>query len=228
MECKVCLEEKPPEGKYILRTYEITEKEIEDSLKGFKFETYSSSSGIDILFENESDFKKGKEILKNFVYAQEPKNIEEVLGEKLRSKGFTLSVAESCTGGLLGARIVNVPGSSEYFKGGIIAYSNKLKVSYLCVNEDTLKRYGAVSWQTCIEMLLGLKNNFNTDTGIAITGIAGPGGTERKPEGLTYIGVYVKTKIAIIKRIFKYGRNGNRFASTQTAFFYLLKLLERV
>ncbi|RUM32306.1 MAG: CinA family protein [Aquifex sp.] len=220
-------EEKTTEGEYILRTFEITEEEVKERLKGFECRTFTSLSGVDILFRNEKDWKEAKEILKEYVYTEKPESIEETLGRVLKERGFTLSTAESCTAGMLSSRIVNVPGSSEYFIGGFVVYSNDLKVKYLCVNEETLKKYGAVSWQTCLEMTVGLKSNLGTDCGVAITGIAGPGGTLKKPQGLTYIGIFVKDKITVIKRVFKGSRNENRFLSTQTAMFYLLRLLKR-
>ncbi|WP_461829546.1 CinA family protein [Aquifex sp.] len=196
-------------------------------MEGVSFSYQVSLAGIDLFFDREEDWKRAKELLEEFIYTDRSENIEETLGRVLKEKGLTLSTAESCTAGLLSARIVNVPGSSEYFVGGLVVYSNELKERYLCVNPDTLKRYGAVSWQTCLEMTLGLKSNLETDCGVAITGIAGPGGTPTKPEGLTYIGIFVKDKVTIIKRVFSRGRNKNRFLSTQTAMFYLLKLLKR-
>lgn len=227
MSCEVCLYQRPPEGRYLLRTFNISEEEIKKKLRDIPFSYCVSLAGIDLLFDREEDWSRAKELLEEFVYTDRAENIEETLGRVLKEKRYTFSTAESCTAGLLSARIVNVPGSSDYFVGGLVVYSNELKERYLCVNPDTLKRYGAVSWQTCLEMTLGLKSNLGTDCGVAITGIAGPGGTPTKPEGLTYIGIFVKDKVTIIKRIFNAGRNKNRFLSTQTAMFYLLKLLKR-
>ncbi len=227
MSCEVCLYQRPPSGRYLLRTFNVSEEEIKSRLEGVSFSYQVSLAGIDLFFDREEDWKRAKELLEEFIYTDRSENIEETLGRVLKEKGLTLSTAESCTAGLLSARIVNVPGSSEYFVGGLVVYSNELKERYLCVNPDTLKRYGAVSWQTCLEMTLGLKSNLETDCGVAITGIAGPGGTPTKPEGLTYIGIFVKDKVTIIKRVFSRGRNKNRFLSTQTAMFYLLKLLKR-
>ncbi|RUM28921.1 MAG: CinA family protein [Aquifex sp.] len=221
-------EEKPLESSYILRTFEISKDEIKRKLRGFSYELRESLSGIDLVFKNEKDWIEAKKLLEKFIYTDKPESIEQVLGRVLRDKGISLGVAESCTGGLLSSRIVNVPGSSEYFIGGFVVYSNELKIKYLGVKEETLKKFGAVSWKTCFEMLIGLKENLKTDCGVAITGIAGPGGTPKKPEGLTYIGIFAGDKITVIKRIFKKGRNGNRFLSTQTAMFYLLKIVKRL
>ena len=116
--------------------------------------------------------------------------IEKVLGEILRRRGWKIAVAESCTGGLIAHRITNVPGSSEYFLGGIVAYSNEAKTKILGVSNDILMRYGAVSSRCAEEMMVGVKNLFGSDVAISTTGIAGPGGGSReKPVGLVYIGI---------------------------------------
>ncbi|HIP43206.1 MAG TPA: CinA family protein [Aquifex aeolicus] len=221
-------EEKPLDLGYILRTFEISKDEIKRKLRGFSYELRESLSGIDLAFKNKKDQIEAKKLLEGFIYTDKPESIEQVLGRALRDKGISLGVAESCTGGMLSSRIVNVPGSSEYFIGGFIVYSNELKIKYLGVKEETLEKFGAVSRETCFEMLMGVKKNLKTDCGVAITGIAGPGGTPKKPEGLTYIGIFAGDKITVIKRIFRKGRNGNRFLSTQTAMFYLLKIVKRL
>ncbi len=114
--------------------------------------------------------------------------IEEVIGRLLKDRGWKLSIAESCTGGLIAHRITNVSGSSEYFESGIISYSNEAKIELLSVNEGTIKAYGAVSSQTAIAMAEGIRGLRNTDMGLGVTGIAGPaGGTASKPVGLVYI-----------------------------------------
>ena len=226
MDCQVCLaegERKP--GAYILRTFDIDPREVEERLRGLEFEYEETLSGVDIEFGKEGDWRKAGEILKDFVYSESGEPMEKVVGDLLRERSLTLSVAESCTAGLLSARIVNVPGSSEYFLGGVVVYSNELKKSLLGVRKETLEKFGAVSKETCTEMLEGLRRRFRTDCGIAITGIAGPGGSERKPEGLTYIGVYVRDREVIEERVFKMGRNPNRFLSSQVGLNILRKLI---
>ncbi|NPA41530.1 MAG: nicotinamide-nucleotide amidohydrolase family protein [Aquificae bacterium] len=224
MDCEVCLSENPSKAQHLLRTFDLETGDIEDKLEGIEFKALEGLQGIDLLFESEKHLKEAIDRLGIYAYST-GESMEEVVGRLLREKGLTLSTAESCTAGLLSARIVNVPGSSEYFLGGVVVYSNRLKVSLLGVREETLKRFGAVSKETCVEMLKGLRERFGTDTGIAITGIAGPGGSEHKPEGLTYIGVYLKDKTIVEKRIFSRGRNSNRFLSTQVALNELRKLL---
>ncbi|RLJ71136.1 nicotinamide-nucleotide amidase [Hydrogenivirga caldilitoris] len=226
MGCEVCLsEEKDFREGFILRTFDLSPEEIEVSLRGLDFKLEVTLSGVDILFEKEEDWRKAREKVGINMYSTDTSSMEEVVGRLLKRRGETLSTAESCTGGLLSARIVNVPGSSEYFLGGVVVYSNQLKVKLLGVKEETLNEFGAVSRETCLEMLEGLRKKFGTDAGIAITGVAGPGGSDHKPEGLTYIGVYYREKFHIEERVFGAGRNPNRFLSSQVAFNELRKLI---
>ncbi len=226
MNCQVCLsEEKAEKEGYLLRIFDLDPSKIEEKLRGFSFKLKVSLSGVEVEFESGEEWEKAKEILRDFVYSDKGEPMEKVVGDLLREKRLTLSTAESCTAGLLSARIVNVPGSSEYFLGGVVVYSNELKKELLGVREETLERFGAVSKETCAEMLRGLKNRFKTDCGIAITGIAGPGGSEQKPEGLTYIGVYVRDNEVIEERVFNMGRNPNRFLSTQVGLNILRKMV---
>lgn len=110
--------------------------------------------------------------------------MEAVVGQLLGQRGLSLAVAESCTGGLIGHRLTNVPGSSAYVKGGVIAYSNDVKEKQLGVRAETLRQHGAVSEETAIEMAEGVRQLTGSDIGLAVTGIAGPdGGTADKPVG---------------------------------------------
>jgi len=109
-------------------------------------------------------------------------------GQMLRDRGLSLSVAESCTGGLLSKLITDAPGSSDYFQGGVISYSNEVKIRLLGVSPETLKKFGAVSSNTAREMADGVRKALSTDIALAVTGIAGPGGgTPHKPVGLVFI-----------------------------------------
>jgi PncC family amidohydrolase len=117
-----------------------------------------------------------------------PAPLEVTVGQWLLQHHLTLSTAESCTGGLIGHRLTNVPGSSDYFLGGVIAYANEIKKRVLGVSHQTLETHGAVSAETAIEMARGARRLLNTDMAISVTGIAGPGGgTFDKPVGLVYI-----------------------------------------
>ncbi len=124
------------------------------------------------------------------IFAVGNETMEQVVGRKLVERDLTLSVAESCTGGLVGHRLTRVPGSSKYFEGGVIVYSNEAKKELLGVRQGTLGQYGAVSGESVREMAQGVKERLATDLGLGITGIAGPeGGTEEKPVGTVYIGL---------------------------------------
>ena len=116
--------------------------------------------------------------------------LEVQIGQILTRRKMTLAAAESCTGGLVSHRLTNVPGSSAYFLGGIIAYANQAKMALLGVNESTLASHGAVSKETVLEMALGVRQALKADIGIAVSGIAGPGGgSPGKPVGLVWIGL---------------------------------------
>ena len=116
--------------------------------------------------------------------------VENVIGDLLRARGFKLATAESCTGGLIASRITDVPGSSEYFVGGVAAYAYEAKVALLGVSWDTLKAHGAVSRETVLEMARGARKTLNADIAVSVSGIAGPGGgMPGKPVGTTWIGL---------------------------------------
>lgn len=116
------------------------------------------------------------------------KTLERCIKDLYVKKGLTLAVAESCTGGLISSRLTDVPGSSDYFVGGIVSYANSAKVKLLGIQASVIKKHGAVSGQTARRMAQGARRRFAADVGIAVTGIAGPGGgTKEKPVGLVYM-----------------------------------------
>ena len=132
--------------------------------------------------------EKIRDRVDKYIYATGIVNLEETVGDMLVKCGYTISTAESCTGGLLGHRFTNVPGSSTYYLGGVVSYSDDMKMKTLGVQENTLQEFGAVSKQTATEMAQGVRDLFGSDLAIAVTGIAGPGGgTAEKPVGLVYI-----------------------------------------
>lgn len=136
-----------------------------------------------------------EERLGNSVFSFAGETMEEVVGLKLSVGGYTLSVAESCTGGLLAQRITDVPGSSKYFIEGVVAYANEAKIKTLGVEPILLLEHGAVSAPVAEAMAEGIRKRSGTDFGLAITGIAGPdGGTEEKPVGLVYIALAGETQ----------------------------------
>lgn len=134
--------------------------------------------------------------LKNYVFGTGKQTLEEVIGYLLYMRKKTIAVAESCTGGFISHRLTNVPGSSHYFLGGVVAYSNKMKRDWLGVKKTTLEKYGAISESVALEMAEGMKRIARSDFGLGVTGIAGPtGATKEKPIGLVYITLTQKNKI---------------------------------
>lgn len=152
--------------------------------------------------------------------------LEQVIAELLIKKGMTISVCESCTGGMLGNIITSIPGSSKYFSGGIIAYSNRVKEKIVGVRHATLKKHGAVSAQVAREMAQGVRKKLKTDLGIAITGIAGPsGGTKKKPIGAVFICLVTRKKICTEYHEFTGRRDHIRKAACKKALGSLKLLL---
>ena len=155
--------------------------------------------------------------------------LEEQLGEELKARGMTLAVAESCTGGLLASRITDVPGSSAYFRGGIVAYQNDVKERLLGVSTEILKRFGAVSEESARAMAHGCRELFSSDVAVAITGIAGPsGGSAEKPVGLVYIAVSALDKVACERFCWSGDRVLNKESSVRAALKMVFRTLKDV
>lgn len=153
--------------------------------------------------------------------------LEEEIGELLKAKKLSLSTAESCTGGGIAASITSVPGSSEYFKGGIVAYSNEVKEALLHVSAETLAKHGAVSRETVVEMAKGAMKTLKTDCAVATSGIAGPGGgTPEKPVGTVWIAVAYKNEITAMKQEGDSGRAGNVRKAVRNALLMLCDKLK--
>ena len=150
--------------------------------------------------------------------------LEVQLGELIRPRGLKLAVAESCTGGLIGHRLTNVPGSSDYFLGGVTAYAYEAKERLLGVRHETLLTYGAVSQETALEMAQGVRRVLGADLSISVTGIAGPGGgMPNKPVGLVWIGL----SAAEGDWAFRYLFSGDRLAVKMSAADQALSLCIR-
>ncbi len=155
--------------------------------------------------------------------------LAEEVGKLLRSKGLTISVAESCTGGRLGDVLTDVPGSSDYFLGGVISYSNDAKVSLLGVNSKTLKAKGAVSEEVAIQMAAGARTKLGADIGIGITGVAGPaGGTPAKPVGLVYVAVSSRGLSECSRNVFRGSRSTIKDQSARKALEMLGEFLKKI
>lgn len=156
------------------------------------------------------------------VFAMNGEQMEEIVGNLLRENGQTLSVAESCTGGLIGARLTDVAGSSHYFIEGAVTYANEAKIRALGVAADLIERHGAVSSEVAEAMARGMRERAGTDYAIAVTGIAGPtGGTQEKPVGLVYIGYADAEKVKSLKIILPGDRYLIRWRASQAALDYL-------
>ncbi len=153
-------------------------------------------------------------------------NIEQLIGNELRKRGWRLAVAESCTGGLIGHRITNNSGSSTYYLGSITAYAYRAKVRLLGVSWDTLEKYGAVSEETIKEMALGVRRALAADIGLSVSGIAGPtGGTPDKPVGYTWIGLSTPGGIWTLQHNAGGNRIENKKEVAHTALDFLYQFL---
>lgn len=156
-----------------------------------------------------------------------PNSLEIQVGQLLQARGWKLVLAESCTGGLLGSRITDVPGSSEYFLGGVVAYAYEAKVELLGVSWDTLNTKGAVSRETVLEMARGILNLLKADIAISVSGIAGPGGgTPEKPVGTTWIGLVTAEGEWAKRYQFSSDREGNKVSAANAALQCLLDYLQ--
>ena len=150
-------------------------------------------------------------------------SIEYILGNILCNNKLTISTAESCTGGMVAAKLISYPGISSSFLEGAVTYSNEAKIKRLGVKKETLDRYGAVSKETAKEMVEGIAKESSSNTSIATTGIAGPGGgTKEKPVGLVYIAVHMNGYTKVEKCNFNGGREEVRMAATN----YALEMLK--
>ncbi len=171
--------------------------------------------------------EKIRERVSDYIYGMDNDMLEAIVGEMLFERGLTLAVAESCTGGLLADRITNVPGSSRYMKGGVVAYSNTLKEELLSVSVDDLRMQGAVSEVVVLQMAEGIRELAHTDVGMAITGIAGPkGGTPEKPVGSVWIGLATAEDARAETFVFTTDRLFNKDRSCTEALNMLRRFLQ--
>ena len=165
--------------------------------------------------------------IKKYVYGFDSDKLEEVVANLLIKNKVTIATAESCTAGLLSARLTDVSGSSKYFNGGIVCYSNELKHDLVNVKQKTLDRYGAVSEETARELAVNIAKKLKSEIGISITGIAGPdGGTEKKPVGLVFVGISYRNNVYIKKYNLTPNRNINRELTVILCLNEIRKILE--
>ncbi len=170
---------------------------------------------------------KIRERLGDYVFGVDEETLEKIVGALLTMRKKTIAIAESCTGGLVSHRLTNVPGSSNYFQGSVIAYSNGMKEKILQVPLRTIETFGAVSQETVRAMAGGIKKISGADFGLAITGIAGPGGDEKKPVGLVYTAVASSNDLSTEEHHFSGKREDVKSKASQMALDmvrrYLLK-----
>lgn len=175
----------------------------------------------------DSEVVKLKEILGADIYSEGDTSLEVLVGEWLKQNSLFVSTAESCTGGSIAARLTAIPGSSDYFKGSVVAYSNEVKMNLLNVSQFTLDQHGAVSEPTVVEMVKGAMDTMKTDCAVATSGIAGPGGgTKDKPVGTVWIAAAYKNKIRTMKQEANRGREMNIERAGNNALLLLLELLK--
>ncbi|MCI9142238.1 MAG: competence/damage-inducible protein A [Lachnospiraceae bacterium] len=193
--------------------------------------TYAKTGEVHIrVTANAGDKKSAQKLIKpvvkelknrfgsNIYSTEEEITLEKAVADLAIANGLTITCAESCTGGMLSARLINVPGISEVYKSGVITYSNKAKRKLLGVKKSTLQKHGAVSERTAEEMAKGAASMCKADVAVAITGIAGPdGGTEDKPVGLVYIACYVKGRMTVKKHLFSGNRDKVRESAVSAA-----------
>jgi len=162
--------------------------------------------------------QKLREVVGEFAYGEGDDDLAELVLARCRERGLTIATAESCTGGLLGARITAIPGSSDVYQGGVVAYDNSVKTKLLAVRDVSLREHGAVSEQVAREMAEGCARALGTDIGIGITGIAGPGGgTPDKPVGTVWIAVTGVGETRTLGRVYVGDREEIRLRATQAA-----------
>ncbi len=170
--------------------------------------------------------QKVRAILDDNIYGCNEETLEEAVLKLLQKKNLTISLAESCTGGLVASRLTDIPGASASLISGVVSYSNESKINILKVKEETIRKYGAVSPQTAEEMAVGAKKLSNTDIGLSITGIAGPdGGSAEKPVGLCYIGIAIGNSVNVQKIMLTGNRNRIRWGSSSRALDFLRREL---
>ncbi|MCI6381261.1 MAG: CinA family nicotinamide mononucleotide deamidase-related protein [Fusobacterium mortiferum] len=219
-----------------LITYGIAESLLYEAVReffteeGIYYEFLVKDYGILIRLQSKmSNKNKVEKIVKKiynkigeFIFGEDNDRLEKKVVELLKKLNMNISTAESCTGGMLASKLIDVPGISEVFYEGVVSYSNEAKINRLGVRKEILDKYGAVSEEVAKEMVMGL----TTDVALSTTGIAGPdGGSEEKPVGLVYMGIRIKDKIYVEKRVFRGDRNKVRKRTVSHTLFTLIKIL---
>ena len=166
------------------------------------------------------------EKLGDSLFTDQEESLEEVVGRILLKSGKSVATAESCTGGLLGKMLTDVPGSSDYYQGGVVCYSNRLKINFVGVDRTSLQRFGAVSEEVARQMAFGIRESTGADFGLSVTGIAGPdGGTPEKPVGLVFIGLADDQDVQVRQERFPGSREAIRMRASRYALDWLRRKL---
>ena len=187
-----------------------------------------SARGKENLLEMRFQEKKLRKLLCDFLVADSDEPLEALLGEALRKERLTLSTAESCTGGNIAHRITLVPGASEYYKGTVVSYDNRVKISLLEVSNQAIETYGAVSREVVEQMAQNVSEKMKTDCSIAVSGIAGPdGGTPEKPVGTVWICTRMHRETVTKKYQFGTSREENINRTTNMAILQMIKMLDK-
>jgi len=174
----------------------------------------------------DQEVMKLNNLIPEYIFGYDDDTLEEIVGKLLKTKSATIGTAESCTGGYIAHLLTSVPGSSDYFKGSVVAYANEIKQKMLGVDGESLSTYGAVSEQVVKEMAAGIQQSFGVDYAIAVTGIAGPdGGTAGKPVGSTWIAIATPGQIIANHFLFGEGRERNIRKSALQALNMLRKII---
>lgn len=223
-----------------VRTFGIPESELYTGLENWIDEHNNvrvaflpRMPGVDIVLESQKKTSLNQTLdyintnFAEFIFGYNDEQPYQILGEKLEAKGLTIAVAESCTGGLIGHALTNRSGSSQYFEGGVIAYSNQVKIEMLAVKTETIKKYGAVSRETALEMAQGVREKLGVDVGLSTTGIAGPtGGSREKSVGTVWIAIATGEKQAARRYVFNKNRIQNKLAFKKFALINTIKFLD--
>jgi nicotinamide-nucleotide amidase len=208
----------------VLKLFGISEKLLSEELKAISeeinFNIDNSSGDITLTLSNSQEEVEEKINYKfsEYTYGIDNDTLENTVGSLLKKHKLKLSVAESCTGGELSSRLTDTPGSSDYFLGGVVCYSNEAKNKLINVSKKTLLQQGAVSVATALEMASGVRCLLDADIGISVTGIAGPsGGTLHKPTGLVFIALSSKFSNICERYKFEGSRKDIKTKSTNNA-----------
>ena len=220
-------------GVYETKLYDILANLIKVE-NDFKIAFLPKYSGVDIRISKKNNNlnksivsikKKVTKLIGEYIYSDKNETLEEVVSKELINRKLTLSIAESCTGGMISKILTDMPGSSKFFLGSVVAYNNTVKNKILNVDEKKINRYGAVSKEVALDMSMGIKQITSSDISIATTGISGPGGgSKEKPIGLIYIALNFDDR----KIVKKFNLAGNRYINRKIASNIALNMIRLI